>query len=225
MKLFTPRKTRGYWIFKNSKGIYDYDNAPYAEILDVLKIVLEELVKSQMLIPKEITGLEPNIEFKTVDELIDKIVKSNLLENTYEFDIKGDTVIYTNSGEEIHSGIFDLDDFRTFQQCFFITTKSDIWLPMAFDEDSYSYVWNLERYNLNYQRLPNVLNKINELLNWENFNTDIDYNERGSIQIGYDLFLSEEVITREYKDNPNPDFDLEDYLQKMKDAEYKIRNK
>lgn len=215
MKLFTPRKTRGYWIFDNSKGIYDYENTPYTEILEVLKIVLEELVTSKMLIPKKITGIEAELEYNTVDELIDQIIKSDLLENTSEFDITGDTVIYTNTGEEIHSGIFDLDSFRTFQQCFFITTKSDIWLPMAFDEDSYSYVWNLERYNLNYQRLPNVLNKINELLNWENLNTEIHYYERGSMQVKSDLFLSKEIITSEFNSNSNPNFNLINYISKL----------
>ncbi|MFK7061606.1 hypothetical protein V3Q90_15940 [Flavobacterium oreochromis] len=215
MKLYKSRKIRGYWHFDNSKGIYDYENAPYAEILNVLKIVLNELVKSKMLIPKKINGIESDLEYNTVDELIDQIVKSNLLENTFEFDITRDTIIYTNTGEELYSGIFILDSFRTFQQCFFISTKSDVWLPMTFDEDSYSFVWNIERYNLNYQRLPNVLNKINELLNWESFTPEVEYNELGALQVKSDLFLSEEVITREFNSNPNPNFNLINYISKL----------
>lgn len=215
MALFTPRKTRGHWMFSSNKYGYDYENSPYAEILDVLKIILEELVKSKMLIPKKINGIESNLEYNTVDELIDQIVKSNLLENTFEFDITGDTIIYTNTGEEIHSGIFELNSFRTFQECFFISTKSDVWLPMAFDEDRYSFVWNIERYNLNYQRLPNVLNKILELLNWESFTAEVEYNELGTLQVKSDLFLSEEIITREFNSNPNTNFNFINYISKL----------
>ncbi|MCH4830028.1 MULTISPECIES: hypothetical protein [Flavobacterium] len=215
MKLYKSRKIRGHWHFDNSKGIYDYENSPYAEILDVLKIVLEELVTSKMLIPRKIQGIESVLKYNTVDELIDQIVKSNLLENTFEFDIIGDTIIYTNTGEEIHSGIFELNSFRTFQQCFFISTKSDVWLPMAFDEDSYSFVWNIERYNLNYQRLPNVLNKIIKLLNWESFTAEVVYNELGTLQVKSDLFLSEEIITREFNSNPNTSFNLINYISKV----------
>ncbi|WP_428223321.1 hypothetical protein [Flavobacterium sp.] len=215
MKLYISRKIRGHRHFDNSKGIYDYENAPYTEILDVLKIILEELVKSKMLIPKRINGIESDLEYSTVDELVDKIFKSNLLENTFEFDITGDTIIYTNTGEELHSGIFELNSFRTFQQCFSILTKSDIWLPMAFDEDSNAFVWNIERYNLNYQRLPNVLNKINELLHWEPFPTKIVYNEMGALQVKSDIFLSEEIITREFNSNPNTNFNLINYISKL----------
>lgn len=215
MKLYKSRKIKGHWHFDNSKGIYDYENSPYAEILDVLKIVLEELVKSKMLIPKKINGIESDLEYGTVEELIGEIFKSNLLENTFEFDITGDTIIYTNTGEEIHSGIFEINSFRTFQQCFFILTKSDVWLPMAFDEDSNSFVWNIERYNLNYQRLPNVLNKIIELLNWESFTAEVEYNELGTLQVKSDLFLNEEIITREFNSNPNTNFNLINYISKV----------
>lgn len=85
---------------------------------------------------------------------------------------------------------------------------------MAFDEDSYSWVWNL--YNLNYYRVPSVLKKLNDILGWENEGLlEMGFNERGSMQVGCDFFLNQEVITREYNENPNPDFNLKEYLLKM----------
>ena len=56
-------------------------------------------------------------------------------------------MIYTEQGEEVYCEIFSVGSFRTFQQSFNLSANSDIWLPMAFDEDSFSFIWNLERYN------------------------------------------------------------------------------
>lgn len=216
MKLYVPRKLRGSWHFDSNKYDYDYDISPYPEIRSDLKIILTILIESQLLIPKLLDGKNQKLEYKNIDDLISLIEKDNYLQTCFEFDISGDTVIYTEKGEEIHSSIFCLQSFRTFQQSFVLSTKSDIWMPMSFDENSHSYIWNLERYNLNNHRLSSVLKKINKSLGWENENLlQKEFNERGSLQIGYDIFLSQEVLIREYKENPNPDFNINEYLAKM----------
>ena len=215
MKLYVPRKLRGSWHFDSNKYDYDYDISPYPEIRSDLKIILTILIESQLLIPKLLDGKNQKLEYKNIDDLISLIEKDNYLQTCFEFDISGDTVIYTEKGEEIHSSIFCLQSFRTFQQSFVLSTKSDIWMPMSFDENSHSYIWNLERYNLNNHRLSSVLKKINKSLGWENENLlQKEFNERGSLQIGYDIFLSQEVLIREYKENPNPDFNINEYLAK-----------
>lgn len=86
---------------------------------------------------------------------------------------------------------------------------------MAFYEDYFSYVWNLERYNLNYSRLVSSLNKLCYNLNWSNDGIEhIEYTERRIIRIGYDLFLSKDVIEQEFELNPNSNFDLNEYILK-----------
>src|ERR1044072_2468136 len=198
MELYTPRKLRGSWHFDSNKYGYDYDIAPYPEIVSDLKKVLFILIESKMLLPRSLEGKNEELKYNNVDELVTLIEADNFLHNCFDFGIKGDTIIYTEQGEEIYSDIFCLDGFRTFQQSFALSTKSDIWLPMSFDEDSYSFVWNLERYNLNHYRVPSVLKKINDILGWENkYLLAKEYNERGCFQRGYDFFLSQRVITRE----------------------------
>ncbi len=219
MKLFTPNKNRGSWYFDNNKYGYDYENVPYPEIITDLKVLLNELVTSKMLIPKKLEGREEELVYNNVDELINLIIKDNYLKDCLEFSITGDTVIYTEHGEKVHSEIFSLVAFRTFQQSFMFSTYCDIWLPMAFDEDSFSFTWNLERHNLNYERLPALLKKINSNLFWGNENLLVkEFNERGSMQSGYDLFLTSEVIINEYDRNPNKKFDLNDYLLKINES-------
>ncbi|WP_264551423.1 hypothetical protein [Flavobacterium sp. N2038] len=216
MKLYSPEKLRGSWHFDSNKYDYDYDIAPYPEIRSDLKTLLTILIESKLLIPKSLEGKNEKLDYNNIEDLISLIEKDNYLQTCFEFDINGDTVIYTEKGEETHSGIFCLQSFRTFQQSFVLSTKSDIWMPMSFDEDSYSYVWNLERYNLNNQRLSSVLEKVNKSLDWENENLlQKEFNERGSLQIGYNIFLSKEVLIREYEENPNPDFNIKEYIEKM----------
>jgi hypothetical protein len=216
MKLYSPRKLRGSWHFDSNNYDYDYDISPYPEIRSDLKILLSILIESKLLIPKSLEGKNEKLDFNNIEDLISLIEKDNYLQTCFEFDIRGDTIIYTEKGEEIHSGVFCLQSFRTFQQSFVLSTKSDIWMPMSFDEDSHSYIWNLERYNLNNYRLSSVLEKINRSLGWHNENLlQKEFNERGSLQIGYNIFLSKEVIVREYKENPNPNFNINEYLEKI----------
>lgn len=213
MELYLPRKLRGSWHFDSNKYDYDYALAPYSEIISDLKILLTILIESRLFIPKFLEGRDEKLNYTNIDDLITLIEKGNYLQNCLEFGISGDTIIYTKQGEEIHSDIFCLESFRTFQQSFVLATKSDIWLPMSFDDNNYSYVWNLERYNLNYSRLQSVLKKINDNLKWENENLLIkNFNERGSLQIGYDIFLSKEILRREYNENPNFDFNINEYI-------------
>lgn len=216
MELYLPRKLRGSWHFDSNKYDYDYETSPYPEIRSDLKKVLTILIESKLLLPKSLEGTNGKLDYNTVDDLISLIEKDNYLQTCPEFDISGDTVIYTEKGEELHSNIFCLHSFRTFQQSFVLSTKSDIWLPMSFGEDSYSYVWNLERYHLNNNRLESVLKKVDENLGWENENLlQKEFNERGSLQIGRNIFLSKEVISREYQENPNLDFNINEYLEKI----------
>jgi hypothetical protein len=213
MTLYSPGKLRGSWHFDSNKYDYDYDIAPYPEIRSDLKTLLTILIESKLLIPKSLEGKNEKLDYNNIEALISLIEKDNYLQTCFEFDINGDTVIYTEKGEEIHSGIFCLQNFRTFQQSFVLSTKSDIWMPMSFDEDSYSYVWNLERYNLNNHRLSSVLEKVNKSLGWENENLlQKEFNERGSLQIGYNIFLSKEVLIRVCQENPNTNFDIKNYL-------------
>lgn len=216
MKLYQPNKIRGNWIYDNNKYGYNYDDIPYPEILDDLKILLSELITSELLIPKKIQGIEEELKFNSADDIINLIIESGLLKRTYEFDISGDTIIFTDGGREVHNGIFSLKGFRTFQQSFTLSAYSDVWLPMAFDEDNFVFVWNLERYNFNHSRLVSLLNRLNHNLKWSNDSMEhIEQTERGAIRIGYDFFLSEDVIKQEFELNPNNNFDLNEYISRI----------
>lgn len=215
MKLYLPRKLRGSWHFDSNKYDYDYDIAPYPEISSDLNTLLTILIESQLFIPRSLEGKNEILNYSNVEELIALIEKDNYLQDCFEFGINGDTVIYTEQGEEIHSDIFCIESFRTFQQSFVLATKSDVWLPMSFNEENFSYVWNLERYNLNFSRLPAVLKKINENLKWENENLLVnEFNERGSLQKGYNIFLSKEILKSQYNENPNLEFNINEYIAK-----------
>jgi hypothetical protein len=219
MDIYKPKKQRGFWLFDSRKYGYNYNITPYPEIISDLKILLTLLFESKMLIPKSIGGEGQYIDLRydDIDQLIELIEESGYLQNSYEFDIIGETIIYSKKGEETYSGIFTIIGFRTFHQNFAVSTKSDIWLPMAFDEDSFSYIWNLELHYLNYNRLPFTLKKLNNILGWENNNLIVRENrERGCLQDGYDIYIAPEVIKREWKENPNSNFNIENYLLKIK---------
>lgn len=216
MEIYSPRKLRGSWQFDSNKYGYDYEISPYPEILLDLKVLLTILIEHKLLIPKSIEGYNGKLNYNTIDDLIELIQKDNFLQNCFEFGISGDTIIFTEQGEETYSNIFCIESFRTFQQSFILSTKSDVWLPMSFDEDGYSFVWNLERYNLNYNRLPFVLKKVADSTDWENDNLlRKELHERGSLQIGYNIFLSQEVLIREFSENPNYNFDVNEYIKKI----------
>lgn len=208
-------KLRGSWYFNN----YDKNKHPtQKEILDSLTIILTELIDSKMLIPKKLWWDGDELVYNTVDELIELLIQKEVFkENMYaEFDLNGDTVIYSDSGEEIYSDIVRLGSFRLHEHVFSIETFSDIWLPMFVNEED-DYEWNLERYRLNYYRIPKLLNRLNERLGWDpGLYIESDYYKGGTITVGCSMFISEGIILFEVEDQPNKDFDVEAYLSEIK---------
>jgi hypothetical protein len=205
---------RGRWLFDEE---YNGDNESYPAIRKSLRILMRNLISSKILLPKTL-DLDIPLEYDTVDELLDQIEASGYLEDASEFDIWGDTVIYTPNGEEIHQDIISIEGFRTSAPFFVFTVRTDHWLPMMMNSENYDFTWNLEQYHLNYHRISNLLKKLDKDLGWKN--NELLFNETRylSIQAGYDFFLEESVISREYKKNPNLAFDLNAYLAAMKKA-------
>ncbi|SFD54470.1 hypothetical protein SAMN05518672_102370 [Chitinophaga sp. CF118] len=213
---------RGCWLFD---GIYygSY-NESYPEIMKSLRILMENLISSKILLPKALYG-NISLQYDTVDELLDQIEASGYLENAFEFAIWGDTIIYTPNGEEVHQDIIRIERFRTSGQDFGYVVRTDHWLPMMMDRETMDFTWNLEQYQLNYYRIPALLSKLNEELGWKN--EELLFKEEWylTVQAGYDFYLEESVIIREYEANPNPAFDLEAYLAAIKNAREKYTRK
>ncbi len=207
-------KRRAWWHFDSNKYGYDYDDNPYPEILSDLKTILNICIESRLLLPKWID--DTPLVYNDVDELIELIKASGRINEAPEFDIKGDTIIYLEENEKVFSNILSIKCYRTFQQSFAVEILSDIFLPMVFDEQTYDFNWNLECYALNYYRVPQVLEKIARVLNWENESLLVkENNERASVQIGYNFFLNPETITQQFKGKPNANFNLNKYLEEM----------
>lgn len=206
---------RGCWCFSKQ---YNGDiHKTYPEIRKSLRTLMENLISSKILIPKTL-DFDIHLEYKTTDELLNCIEESGYLENAAEFSFWGDTVIYTSNEERISQNVISVQGFRTSSPSFCIDVKTDHWLPMMMDKDSFDFTWNLELYKLNYHRIPDLLKKLDEELGWENKGLLNTVQEFTTVQAGYDLFIKESVIIREYKANPNPDFDLDAYLIAMKHA-------
>ncbi len=208
-------KDRACWSFD---GAYHGDyKASYPAIRKSLQILMENLISSKILIPKTM-DLDIPLKYDTVDELLDQIEGSGYLENGSEFDIWGETVLYTPYGDEIYQDIISIGRFIPTSQSFAFVVRTDQWLPMVMDGETYNFTWNLEMYQLNYHRIPTLLKNLDEKLGWEN--KDLLFKEEWylTIQAGYDFFLEESVIIREYESNPNPAFDLNAYLDAIKQA-------
>jgi hypothetical protein len=226
MDSYALNKIRGSWIFSNSDitNCNNYKNHILCEgNKETLQNILAIMSDSEIFKPKGVQLLGNTIfESNSIIEILDFVFSD---ENHFGIvGLYGDTTIYTSKYKKEYKNIFEIQEFRLLERNFQINTRSDLMLPMVFNEEKYDFNWNLEQYYLNYERLPRLLKEIQAVLKWDDDSSnEIDYTERGCIQIGYDLFLSEEVITREYERNPNPDFDLEAYLKKMKEAEAKIR--
>jgi hypothetical protein len=211
-------KRRASWYFSSTKYGYDYENSPYPEILSDLKIILSILIESKLLVPKIIDD-DIALVYDDVDELISIINSCGRINDASLFDIKGDTIIYHENEETVFSNILSIRGYRTFQQFFSIEVSSDIFLPMVFDEKQYDFIWNLERYQLNYYRVPQMLKKLNEVLSWGNEELLIkEYHERGSLQIGYNFFINPEIISKQFKQKHNEIFNLDQYLKEIKDS-------
>jgi hypothetical protein len=213
MNIYHSSKDIGSWIFSNPKYGYDYTLSPYNDFYTDLKKLLSLLISSKLLIPQRLGNFI--LQYDTIDNLIDIIRSSGYIESCSEFDIEGITYINTSRGQEEYSNIIKIEGFRTFQESFTIVTKSDIWLPISFDEQEGDFFWNLEHYELNYYRIEKLLNEINSTFEWQNNSSQlIINNERGGGQKGYKLFVNESIIKREYlKKPPNVIFDLESYLK------------
>jgi hypothetical protein len=203
----------GYWMFYGES----YENA--LAVRKNLRILLENLISSKILLPKKIYRNVPLV-YNTIDELLDQIEATGYWGRPFEFGISGDTVIYTSNGEEIHHGIIHISNFRTSTQSFMLYVDTDHWLPMRMDED-YEFTWNLEKYQLNYHRIPALLKKLDEELGWENEDLSSMDEEFITLVAGYDFFIKESIIAREYDEKPNPDFDLDAYLAATKNAREK----
>lgn len=214
MKLFTHSpEYRGFWSFSDKKNALPFTSrVAYLGFYEDLYLLLCILQKHQLLIPPfKIPQINRVFESTSIENIVAEIRQ---LDYVSRFDLTGCTVIFTESGIEQYQHIFTIAEFLQYEKDFCLTTRSDIWLPMACDEDCFSnYVWNLERYKLNYHRIEAALNEVRSTLNWEDDSyTECDHYLRGNIQLGYRMFLSEQTIKQEYEDNPNSAFDLEGYL-------------
>jgi hypothetical protein len=201
---------RGYWRFEG----LPYDN--YSSIRESLRVLMENLISSKILLPNRFGDIP--LEYSTVDELLDQIEASGYLQNGSELNFYGDTVIYTLNGEEVWDNIVSVDCFSPSSQFFYVAVMSDHWLPVMMERETYAFDWNIELYQLNYPRLPAFLEKLHEELGWKDENLLCKDSNFATIQAGYDLFIEESVVIREYKTNPNPAFDLDAYLAAIKNA-------
>jgi hypothetical protein len=208
---------RGRWCFSSESSEHERNKGNYPEIQQVLRTLLTNLISSRILIPKRLDYNIP-LKYEAMDELINLIEESGRLENAADFDLWGDTVIYTPHGEEVHQNIVSIESFRPDEKYFCVCFMSDNWLPMVKDKDDLIFSWNLEQYNQNYHRIPAFLKKLNTDLEWDNSDLLKRDDFFVTVQAGYDFFLKEDVISWEYKMKPNPEFDLNAYLAAMKKA-------
>ncbi len=208
-------RDRGSWLFDD---VYDGGHRDsYPGIRDSLRILMTSLFSSKILVPN-ILGRDIPLRYDTVEELLDQIEASGYLDSTAEFDIRGETVIYIPQGEEVYQNIISIERFRITEPFFQFVVRTDHWFPMMTDSEMLKSSWNLERYHLNYHRIPALLKKLDQELDWKN--EELLFTEEWylSVQAGYDLFMEESVIARAYKKNPNPAFDLDAYLAAIKRA-------
>lgn len=213
-------RDRGSWLFDGD--IIANKNDSYEGIRESLKILMENLIASKILIPNSLDRKIP-LQYFSVDELVDRIEETGYLSSASQFDIWGDTIIYTPEGEKIYNDIVCIEGFRTSSQSFNFTLRTDHWLPMMMDHETYRYTWNLETYHQNYPRIGELLKRLNEGLGWSN--KELLFLEEWylTVQAGYDLYLEEYVISKEYEKNINPLFDLDLYLSEIKNARAKYR--
>jgi hypothetical protein len=217
MQLFIPSGDYvGSWLFADDEILIPHtSNLYYSDFYDDLFLLLTILEKHQLLIPKFI-GMEQENPIEIVASNAKDIVEEiKQYGNIGELNLYGDTIIFTECGTKKYHRIFTLDSMRFHDKNFTLNTKSDIWLPMAFDIDSYTYFWNLEHYRLNHYRLEAVLSEISETFKWkDDSHKERDHN-RGCIQLGYKIFLSDTVMKCCFEDNPNGEFNLEEYLSEI----------
>ncbi len=208
---------RGRWAFNNKKYKSGAYNNGYPEIKDDLKGLLTNLISSKILIPTMLDRDFP-LQYDSVDELVDLIEGSGRFKAAMFFSLWGETVINTATGEEVYKDIVSIETYYSSKQSFAFCINNDVWLPMMMNKEDLSFSWNLERYGLNYHRIPALLKKLNDELGWSNEELLVVDSMYIALQAGYDFFMDEFSINWEYNLNPNQDFDLEAYLEAMKKA-------
>ncbi|MFD1605914.1 hypothetical protein ACFSJW_04860 [Flavobacterium artemisiae] len=201
-------KIKGSWCF-------DLNDNRENNIL-LLKEILSILFEDEILIPEFIVN-EKSADIKLRSNNFEGIFEELIAASDYISErIYGRTIIYNNLNKMEYNRIIEIE-YRLYDGLLFsMSTYSDIWLPMVSDTESHTFNWNLENYNCNYFRLNAILQKIDRIVNWS-YTTKFEKDNMpyGLLQAGYHLFLSPEVITREFHKNPNPDFDLTKYLEEI----------
>lgn len=214
---FNRMQIRGFWIFDIDK-VEDYNIYK-----NVVRKTLEVLIKNEMFFPKLCYSSLEDIyvpDNLNVNELLDFVVKTGGV-------VAGNTMIYEKDGKVEYQDLIRFEPvFRNPGIDITIYTVSDIWLPMTYDFDNYSFVWNLERYHLNKDRLAQSLYEIRNLFDWDGDTyNEVDNKDLCVYQYNYDLFLSEGAIRSQYEDEPNPDFEIEAYIKKLRDTDKEVRAK
>ncbi|MFB6454160.1 hypothetical protein ACE38W_02730 [Chitinophaga sp. Hz27] len=205
----------GIWGFS---GVMNDENTdkPYQEVRRDLRILLSNLISTGILIPRKINN--EVLVYETLDQLLEIIANSGRLDKSSRFNITGDTVIFTSAGSDIHHGIVTIEDFRTYEQFFMLKLNTDIWMPLVYDKEECEFSWNLDLYNRNYERIPTLLKQLDLELNWSSKSFLNPDGWLTTEQVGYDFFLMKDVVEREYRDNPNPNFNPVAYLEKARKA-------
>lgn len=211
---------KGSWLFSRKRNPeYSTEDGKFAypEYFDILDTVMDILFKYKLLIPTKINSTI--IQANVISEFSNQA--KQIIGEKFGANIRGNTIIYTDQGEEIHSNILHLD-FPAYENLdyVFIALYSYIFLPLIFNKEDYDFEWNLECYYLNHHRIKNALQEIDLVLKWKNTTKyDCDNYEMGVMQIGFKTFMYEQVIKDKYEEEP-PDepFDLEAYLQEIKEA-------
>lgn len=205
----------GRWPFYG-KYAADYTKV-YPTVKGALRLLLENLISSRILLPTSLNQNTP-LHYKDLDELMYQIEATGYLDAVTEFDIFGDTVMYTSTGEDVCQDITRIVGFRTSSPYFTFVIRKGDWLPMTINPDTEEFSWNLERYQLNYHRIPTLLKKLDVNLGWENEALTIADDYFATTKAGYDFFIEKTVIAWEYNQHPNPDFNLDAYLSAIKDT-------
>ncbi|NIG55057.1 hypothetical protein [Chitinophaga sp. Cy-1792] len=207
------RETAAIWDFTGMINDSS-DLKVYPGVKRDLWVLLTNIISAGILFPTKIN--DETLVYETADQLLELISNSGRLNKPTGFNLYGDTRIYTRTGVEIYHDIVRIEGFTTYAQEFMISFETDIWMPMVYDQDKCEFIWNLEYYNLNYERVPTLLKTLHQELNWENKSLLYPNGWYTTMQTGYDFFVMDDIIAREYEENPNPDFNLEAYLNKIK---------
>lgn len=219
MGLFSDMRTRGYWLFDNNDP-YTPSISPYEGAIDDLQKTLNVLIFNKLLIPKSVNNTTLTSS-ESVDDFISYIIENNYITQTSEIQIDGETIVFLNDQQETYFGMISIT-FRTFQRNITISLNSDVWLPLAFDNDKSAFSWNIDRYLFNKNRLSNVLKELAITLGWTNKNLLIrEFTNIGCLQCGFEIFVNPEIIAEH---SIEEGFSILEYQKEMEIAEKEIDN-